>query len=368
MKITVVTPRFTIAGVPLAQQRFARALAAQGYDVDLIIGYIEPGNELQKLKDINIIDLNKTSAKKMFWPLVKYFFIQKPQVVFSAEDHLNIIVLLASIFSLSKAKISCSSRVTPFDTYSNILFSKGWILKQFTKSLMWKATVLSCVSRDMVEQYREVFSNSPHICIYNIIDDIESRKKMHYPQKHPWLNNKKCPVIIGAGKLAEWKGFDNLINAVAECKKTIDVKLIILGDGPLKMRLNSQIKELNLEDSIELAGYVDNPLNFYFNADVFVLSSRVEGLPNVLVEAMMCGCTPVSTDCPTGPRELLQDGKYGYIVPVDEHKKLAKAIISAIDTPIEQEKLQEAVKPFKEKTVIKSHFDALGLTKDSNLY
>ncbi len=367
MKLTVITPRFTIAGVPLAQQRFARALAAQGHDVDLIIGYIEPGNNIQEFKDINIIDLKKTSVRKMLWPLVKYFFFRRPQIVFSAEDHLNIIVLLASIFSFSKAKISGSSRVTPFDTYSNILFSKGWILKQLSKLLMWKASVLSCVSKDMVSQYREVFTNSPHICIYNIVDDIESRKKMYLPQSHPWLSNKKCPVIVGAGKLAEWKGFDNLINAIYECKKSIDVKLIILGDGPLKKILHSQIKELNLEDSIELSGYVDNPLNYYFHADVFVLSSRVEGLPNVLVEAMMCGCTPVSTDCPTGPKELLQDGKYGYIVPVDDHKKLARAIVKAIDKPIEKDKLQEAVKPFEENNVIESHFNALGFNTDSNL-
>ena len=169
-------------------------------------------------------------------------------------------------------------------------------------------------------------------------------------------------------KISYMEGFDNLINAFAECKKSIIMKLIILGDGPLKSKLNSQIQELNLEDSIELTGYVDNPLNYYSNADVFVLSSRVEGLPNVLVEAMMCGCTPVSTDCPTGPRELLQDGKYGYIVPVDDYKKLAKAKINAIKTPIEKERLQEAVKPFEEKTVIESHFTALGINPDSNLY
>ena len=231
MKITVVTPRFTIAGVPLAQQRFARALAAQGHDVDLVIGYIEPGNQLQELDDINIINLNKPMARKLLWPLTKYFFIHKPSIIFSAEDHLNIIVLLASIFSFSNAKVSGSSRVTPFDTYSNIFLSKGWILKQLTKMLMWRASVLSCVSQDMVEQYKEVFTNPPHICIYNIVDDKDSRKKMLYPQNHPWLVNKKCPVIIGAGKLAEWKGFDNLIQALAECKKRIEIKLIILGDG-----------------------------------------------------------------------------------------------------------------------------------------
>jgi glycosyltransferase involved in cell wall biosynthesis len=137
--------------------------------------------------------------------------------------------------------------------------------------------------------------------------------------------------------------------------------LIILGDGPLRTELQNLIESFGLVDTIELLGYVENPLKYFARADVFILSSLVEGMPNVLVEAMMCGCTPVSTDCPTGPRELLQDGKYGYLVPMRDPTAMAAAIESALDHPIPKALLDEAVDPFEENRVIDRHFEVLGL-------
>jgi glycosyltransferase involved in cell wall biosynthesis len=119
--------------------------------------------------------------------------------------------------------------------------------------------------------------------------------------------------------------------------------------------------ELGLSDNILLQGFVDNPLKYFAGADVFVLSSHVEGLPNVLVEAMMCGCTPVSTDCPTGPREVLHDGKYGYLVPMRDPDAMAAGIEQALDKPIPEQLLAEAIAPFEENAVIERHFEVLGL-------
>ncbi len=142
--------------------------------------------------------------------------------------------------------------------------------------------------------------------------------------------------------------------------KEKEIKLLILGDGPLREKLERQIQSLNLCNNIALLGYKDNPYPYYALADIFVLSSLVEGLPNVLVEAMMCGCTPVSTDCPTGPREVLNNGEYGYLVPVGDDKIFIESILNAVNFPIAHEKLQEAIKPFKETIVIDHHFSSLG--------
>jgi glycosyltransferase involved in cell wall biosynthesis len=130
----------------------------------------------------------------------------------------------------------------------------------------------------------------------------------------------------------------------------------------LKEYLSQLVHELNLNMHIDLVGYVNNPFKYYKNADVFVLSSYVEGLPNVLVEAMMCGCTPVSTDCPTGPREVIQNNKYGYLVPVKNPQLLAAGVINALENPISKDLLDEAIKPFSADNVIKSHFSSLNLT------
>lgn len=361
MKICIVTPRFAIAGVPLAQLRFARALADKGHDVDLVVGYVDPAYEFPEVAGVNVLLWKQQQVRGMLLPLWKYLRAAKPDVVFSAEDHLNSIVLFAAIASGSKAKISCSSRVTPFDTYSSVPFTKRWVLKYLMRAAMWRADALTCVSKDMVEQYRRVFDSPPHVYVYNIVDDRNSRLRMNEPLEHEWFLRKDCPVLVAAGRLAPWKGFEDLIRAMSELSWRRRVRLLILGDGPQRPELEALIVELGLTDVVRLQGYVENPLKFFARADVFVLSSHVEGLPNVLVEAMMCGCTPVSTDCPTGPREVLQDGKYGYLVPMRDPVALAAGIEQALDSPIPRNHLADAVQPFEEGSVLKRHFEILGL-------
>ena len=361
MRITIITPRFAIAGVPLAQLRFARAFAELGHQVDLLVGHVEPGYIVPDVPGVNVHIWSHARVIGMLFDIMGYLKQAKPDVVFSAEDHLNTVVLIAAMLSGSKAKISGSSRVTPYDTYSNQVFSKRWILKQLARSVMWRANALTCVSSDMVGQYQNVFRNPPHVCVYNIVDDHGSRERMKEAIDHEWFKNKTQPILIAAGRLAPWKGFDYLINAFNELKKTTPARLLILGDGPMRAELQAQIDALSLSEVVRLEGYVANPLKYFVHADVFVLSSHVEGMPNVLVEAMMCGCTPVSTDCPTGPRELLQEGKYGYLVPMRDPIAMAAAIATALDNPILKEILAEAVRPFEEKVVIDHHFELLGL-------
>jgi glycosyltransferase involved in cell wall biosynthesis len=362
MKICVVTPLFAIAGVPLAQLRFARALSNMGHEVDLLIGRIDPQYKLPQTPGVNVNVFNQSNVRGMLLPLWRYLRSTKPDVVFSAEDHLNAVVLLAAIASGSRAKISGSSRVTPYDTYSKDLFSKRWVLKQFMRAVMWRADALTCVSKDMVEQYRHVFYSPPHVAVYNIVDDIHSRLRLEEPVEHEWFLDEDIPVLVAAGRLAAWKGFADLIHAMKVLTQGRRARLIILGDGPLRAELQALIDELGLSDVVSLLGYVENPLKYFARADVFVLSSHVEGLPNVLVEAMLCGCTPVSTDCPTGPCEVLQGGKYGYLVPMRDPAAMADGIEMALDHPISKELLAEAVRPFEEGTVLARHFEVLGLS------
>lgn len=366
LKICVIIPRFTISGVPLAQLRFARSLAAAGHDVDLLIGWADPRLTVPANEAVRLRVLGIGKVRNMLVPLVRYLRRERPDVVFSAEDHLTAILLIAAIVARSKAKISGSSRVTPFDTFSNRPLTKRWVLKQLMKSLFWRADALTCVSKDMVGQYRQLFRDPPHVAVYNIVDDPASRGRIAAPVSEPWLADKPLPVIISAGMLQPWKGFDILIDAVAELKRRgREVRLLILGEGPLRPELERQVERLGLADRIKLPGHADNPLAHFARADVFALSSRVEGMPNVLVEAMMCGCTPVAADCPTGPRELLDGGRYGYLVPVDDPAAMADGIEQALDRPIPAERLSEAVAPFEEKTVLGHHFRLLGLGPDA---
>ena len=364
MRVIVVTPVYALSGVPLAQIRLAKVLARIGHNVTLIIGKINKGFELPLIENIDVIVLGKKRVITMFKDIINISNSSSPDVIFSAEDHLNIIIMLASFLFRKEVKISCSSRVTPFDTYSKNPFKKGFYLKFLMKFLMNRADVLSCVSEDMVTQYQSLFKNSRHQRIYNIIgpDDIEILKSEKV--NHDWFNGN-YEVIIGAGNLSPWKGFTDLIKAFSLIKNKKSLKLVILGDGPEKHDLVNLIYELKLEDNIQLLGNVSNPFKYFSKSSLFVLSSRVEGLPNVIVEAMMCGCKIVSYDCPTGPREILQNGKYGTLVKPGDISMLSSSMIDLLKNTLPDNYFESAFKPFMMEQVLEQHRKSLKISKDN---
>lgn len=361
-RICVITPRFTISGVPLAQLRFARALAQAGNSVDMVFGYVPEGQVIPSVDGVRIVVLDQPKVRAMAVPLWRYFRSARPDIVFAAEDHLTALVLFTALLAGSRAKISGSSRVTPFDTYSRTPLTKRWFLKQFMRVVSRRADALTCVSEDMVLQYRQVFAGARHVCVYNIVDDPTSRQRMHEPVDDPWVTEATVPLVIAAGSLEYWKGFDELITAFGLVRdRGHDARLMILGEGSDRTKLEALIETLELQDRVRLAGYTPNPLKYFAQAQVFALSSWVEGMPNVLVEAMMCGCTVVATDCPTGPRELLQGGRYGYLVAPRDPVALADGIEAALDTPIAPDRTVEAIRPFGQDVVIRRHMESLGL-------
>ena len=180
--------------------------------------------------------------------------------------------------------------------------------------------------------------------IYNpvLIDDIYERARE--PIDEPWLNDKQSPVIIGIGRYAYQKNFDMLIRAFALARKEVDCRLILVGEGPDKPLLESLIDELELRDSIKLVPVVTNPYPWYAHSDIYALSSNYEGLPTVVIEALALDCKLVSTDCMTGPREILEDGKLGTLVPVGDTEAFGKALVDAVRS---NEKPQQAFNPEK---------------------
>ncbi len=359
-RILLLAGRYGLSGVPLAQLRLARVLAARGHTVKLVYGLVNAGATLPTADGVEIDSLHQARVLGMIRPLVRLLKSYRPDIVFSAGDHLNVIVLLAARLARSKAKISCSSRVTPYDTYSDRPFSRGWVLKQAMRVTMPRADALTCVARDMVDQYRSVFPSARHVHAYNIID------RESYPvvreTNDEWLMQPRTRNIVAAGMLEPWKGFIELIEAMSVVVRSEqDVRLMILGEGSQRADLQNRIDELGLSDHICLRGNVADPLNYFARAGTFVLSSHVEGLPNVLVEAMLCGCTPVAANCPTGPREVLKDGAYGYLTPMKDPAALAVGILSALRSPVSADQLTEAIQEFRAEDVVRRHADILGI-------
>lgn len=165
---------------------------------------------------------------------------------------------------------------------------------------------------------------------------------------HPWFRDDSVPVILAAGKLRAQKGFDTLIAAFAALRKQRAARLLILGSGELQAVLEKQAVDANIDKDVEFCGFVENPFSYMSAASLFVLSSRWEGLPGVLIQAMACGCPVVSTDCRSGPNEILGDG-VGTLVPVDDPTSMAEAMAHALDAPRNSKRLIERAQAFSEE-------------------
>jgi glycosyltransferase involved in cell wall biosynthesis len=194
--------------------------------------------------------------------------------------------------------------------------------------------------------------------IYNPIVTPEFRKKTEAFLDHPWFGPGQPPVILAVGRLTAQKDFATLIQAFAQVRQTRQTRLLILGEGEERPRLEAQIHLLGLQEDIGLPGFVSNPYPYMCRAGVFVLSSRWEGLPGVLIEALYCGAPLVATDCPSGPREILAEGRYGQLVPVGDAPALAEAIHLALDGRVPRPP-RESWGPFELEGVVNQYIDVL---------
>jgi len=265
VKISVLASRFNVTGVPLAQRRFARALARRGHQVEFVIGHLDSEYDSADVDDFLVRVLGQRRVRRMLFALISYFRQTNPEVIFSAEDHMNVAVLLAAILSRSRAKISGSSRIHPMDrmAYSKKFFTKGWFMRELLKRFSWRADALTCVSEDMVLEYQKLFRGSPHVCVYNIVKDAAAMERSREPVEGEWFADKGYPTIISAGTLTKRKGFSDLIHAFQRVARTRTARLVILGEGELRGSLVSLIYDLGLHELVHLPGNVENPLKYF---------------------------------------------------------------------------------------------------------
>jgi glycosyltransferase involved in cell wall biosynthesis len=195
--------------------------------------------------------------------------------------------------------------------------------------------------------------------IYNPVVTPELDERAAREIAHPWLAPDAPPVVLAAGRLCEQKGFATLIAAFAQVRAQRSARLLIIGEGPERKRLEAEIRRRNLGDAVRLEGFVDNPFAYMRRAKLFVLSSLWEGLPGVLIQAMACGTPVVSTDCPSGPREILEDGRLGLLTPAGDSAALAEAILATMDKPRAEDALRERARDFSLDKITGQYLDVL---------
>ncbi len=267
------------------------------------------------------ISSSKSGRRKKYmiclYILLKIFLKNKNYVVFAFQANLYC-TILCKLFGI---KIIIRSNSSP----------SGWSKNIFKKYLYNKILNLAdqviVNSYDFKRQFKKIFSINAH-CIYNPLNKSEIIKKSKEKVQFPFFIKKKSTLkIINVGRFTDQKDHITLLKSINLLKDKIDFKLLVIGRGVNKIEMTNYVKNHNLKNRVKFISFQSNPFKYIKLADLFVLSSRYEGLPNVLLEAITLKKFVISTNCPTGPREILINGHGGELVRIGDYKGLAKKIL-----------------------------------------
>jgi glycosyltransferase involved in cell wall biosynthesis len=322
--------------------KVASGLAEAGHAVDLIA--INPTGHYRRddfgkvrLIELGVIPLKGLTVLNAVRGLARYLRAVRPDAVISATTAVNIIVIFARLLSGASVKTIVSER-NAIQASAITASRAGRLYRALIPWIYPKADVIVAVSQGVGDELVRDFAISPSKVkvVYNpVVSDglvAQSRREV----ADPWLNDRSVPLILSVGRLHPQKDIPTLLRAFALLLKRREIRLIILGEGRWRGEYERLASALNVASHLKMPGFVDNPYAYMGRANLFVMASRYEGICNVLIEALACGCRVVATDCPGGgPREILEDGKWGRLVPVGDVPALALAMEKALAEPHE---------------------------------
>lgn len=331
-RVAVFLPSLYAGGAERTMLKLAGGIAARGYTVDLVLARAEGPYLAEVPHTIRVMDLRAARDLFSLFPLVNYLRISRPSILLSGL-HTNLIAILARRMANVPTRLVITERNT-FSIRAEAFASdlRLRLLPRLAKLLYPLSDCVVAVSHGVAKDLVERVGLPPERVrvIYNPVITPELKARAAEFLDHPWFEPGQPSVILSVGRLSTQKDFTTLISAFARVRETHNVRLLILGEGEERKSLEAQIKELGLEQQICLPGFVANPYPFMREASVFVLSSKYEGLPGVLIEALYCGTQLVATNCPSGPYEVLCGGKYGQLAPIGNVEAIAQAIERAL--------------------------------------
>lgn len=353
------------SGVDRAVKNLIPALARRGYRIDLlkVRGH---GPDLDEAPPgVRVVDLGVRHTYAALPAIVGYLRRARPAVLLSDKDRVNRTALLARALARAPTRLALRSGTTlSRDLASRRLVER--LLQRLSVGWLYRlAETVITNSRNAADDMT-AYTGLPRGRIQVVPNPVVPAELFEASLPHPdhrWLVPGAPPVVLGVGELCTRKDFATLVRAFALLRRARPCRLLILGRGRQREALLGLAASLGVGDDVELPGYLPSPFAYMAHAAVLAFTSRWEGNPFVLPEALAVGTPVVATDCPSGPREVLADGRYGRLVPIGDAAALAAALAATLDDPPPPERLREAARPFEIETSASAYLAAMGLSE-----
>ena len=358
MRIAIYLYGLTGGGATRRTLALAAGFAEQGLEVDLLLVAAEGplANSCPKGVRPRVLELPR--AKFLFRTrrrqlmgavpgLIRYLQSERPDVLLSAANHAHLSALWAA--KLAKGKVPVVLRVSNHLTESHRRSQENIRLRISRWCYGWADAAIGVsegISQDLRRHIKSLGDSVVTVNNPTFTPEIETLANIPVPEDCAWIFDQGRPVVLGAGRLTPQKDFPTLIKAFARLRQQLPALLVILGEGKQRRSLVQLSKQLAIAEDVVFPGFMHNPYAWMASADLFVLSSAWEGSPGVLIEAMACGCPVVGTRCPSGPEEILANGRYGALVPVGDEEALAEAMLSTLTSPPQADLLKQRAREY----------------------
>ncbi|QCC50370.1 glycosyltransferase [Halapricum salinum] len=353
--VAIYLPELTPGGAQRVTVDLANGLAERGHDVALLVSY--PGGQLRPEVDdsVAVVELATPAIPGLgivasIPSLARYLRRERPRILFSAMTYANVVATLAARLSASGTPVA----IVEHTTVGMEMGGKRDVTNHLARWIYPLADRVIAVSEGVAESIRERTRVDPDqvVVLPNPVPVETIRQRADGDVIVPWLDDPDLDVVLWVGRFAPEKDLPTLLAAFDRLHdRRPETRLVLAGTGDERERVERLVSERGLGDAVAFPGYVD-PAPYMARASVFALSSTYEGLPTVLVEALACGCPVVSTDCPSGPREILGEEEWGRLVPVGDAAALADALAASLDEPPDPDLLRERAENFASDRVL----------------
>lgn len=325
-KICIFVATSGHSGVDRYVKNLAPELVRQGVAVDILKVQNHGPYFSESISGLNIVSLKAKSVYASLPEVIDYLKREKPQALLSDKDRVNRTALIAKKLSGVKTKVFVSSGTT----VSIDLQHRNWLDRQLQRLSMGKlyrlAEAVIIPSQEAAKDFT-IFTGFPYERIQVLPLPLLPKSFTTQRPEHIWFKENSPPVILGVGELCERKDFATLLRAFALVKENMDCRLIILGRGKQKAKLETLAKSLNICDYVDFLGFQSNVYDYMRYSQVFAFSSRWEGFGAVLAEALACGTPVVSTNCPSGPKEIITKNNLGSLVEIGDEQRFKEALL-----------------------------------------